>query len=204
MGEWLRGDKHAGGYDTDREMITLKLDLLRLENNIRAIEEKDRVKDGIIHGLTQKLKSLEPIWTYICGFQWTVSIISQTIPYSTLLYFSSNIPDAGLDIVTGVFTSGYAGTYSVSWSLTADDDSTEPIVSIYLRKNGINIDESLHWSGLIASDGGIQDQGGRSLLLHLDRGDTLDLCCQNCSAGIDYTTFCVSLVHPDTVQSNAH
>ena len=35
--------------------------------------------------------------------------------------------------------------------------------------------------------------GGRTLVLHLVRGDTLDLYCEDCSATIYRVTFCVSL-----------
>ena len=62
----------------------------------------------------------------------------------------------------------------------------------------VSIQESLHSSYYIGPDqSGVQDQGGRTLVLHLDRGDTLDLYCDNCSAGIGRTTFCVSLSQAD-------
>ena len=64
-------------------------------------------------------------------------------------------------------------------------------VDIYLRKNGNVIVESHHYSRAA------YEQGGRTLVLHLDRGDTLDLYCEDCSAGISGITFCVSLSQAD-------
>ena len=41
--------------------------------------------------------------------------------------------------------------------------------------------------------------GGRTMVLHLDMGDTVELFCQECSAMIEYITFCVSLTTFDVV-----
>ena len=40
------------------------------------------------------------------------------------------------------------------------------------------------------------DQGGRSLLTHLEAGDWLELYCEECSTGIYRTTLCVTLSQP--------
>ena len=37
------------------------------------------------------------------------------------------------------------------------------------------------------------------MVLHLDMGDTVELFCQECSAMIEYITFCVSLTTFDVV-----
>ena len=37
------------------------------------------------------------------------------------------------------------------------------------------------------------------MVLHLDQGDTLQLYCDDCTAGIGYTTFCVSLTTFDII-----
>eukprot|EP00091_Calanus_sinicus_P006109 TRINITY_DN16715_c0_g1_i1.p1 TRINITY_DN16715_c0_g1~~TRINITY_DN16715_c0_g1_i1.p1 ORF type:complete len:105 (-),score=4.34 TRINITY_DN16715_c0_g1_i1:22-336(-) len=98
-----------------------------------------------------------------------------------------------MDKDTGIFVSGYPGSYAATWSLVADMDSGNHMLSLYLRKNGQIIEESHHLSQLVSSGHYMRDQGGRTMILHLNRGDTLDLYCEDCTAGILYVTFCVSL-----------
>ena len=43
------------------------------------------------------------------------------------------------------------------------------------------------------TSGKADDVGGRSILVHLERVETLELYSDNCSAGINYITFSVSL-----------
>ena len=126
-----------------------------------------------------------------------LSTTRQAISYSNLLYSSCNDGGAGLNINSGQFISGVAGSYTVTWSLRAINDAGDHSVHINLRKNGQNIDESLHYSRYTGPSGYAYDQGGRTLIVHLDRGDTMDLFCNECSAGIDDITFCVSLSQAD-------
>ena len=50
-----------------------------------------------------------------------------------------------------------------------------------------------HYSIYTGSSGQIREQGGRTLVLHLDRGDTLDLYCIDCSDRIHEVSFCLIL-----------
>jgi hypothetical protein len=151
-----------------------------------------------------------PPFFHACGAHFNrLSISGQTIPYTSLLPYPSTNTEGDLDISTGIFTCDAPGSYTVTWSLVAVDYAGDSQVEIYLRKNGEKITESLHVSWYSGSSGRVNDQGkhitqnynnnilyitgGRTLVLHLDRGDTLDLYCQDCSRGIYYTTFCVSL-----------
>merc|ERR1712083_748764 len=96
---------------------------------------------------------------------------SGTIPYTSLLYSSTNTEGGGLDIITGVFTAPSGGSYTVSWDTTAVLDNGE-IVLIYLQKNGEEIEESRHNSYYTGSNR-VVEQGGRTLVVHLDLGYTL-------------------------------
>merc|ERR1712058_221594 len=87
-----------------------------------------------------------PPYMHACGYIYYTDIKSATIPYSRLLYSSTNTEGGGLDIASGVFTSSYPGSYTVTWSLMADDYSDGMLVDVYLQHNGQNIDESRHWS----------------------------------------------------------
>ena len=95
-----------------------------------------------------------------------------------------------MDIGDGVFTSGHPGSYTVTWSFHTGYDVGEHYVDIYLRTNEVNIPESRHVSYYTGSSGRLLDQGGRTMVLHLDRGDTLDLLRSSCAAQISYVTFC--------------
>merc|ERR1740131_231008 len=55
-------------------------------------------------------------YIHACGAHYEgLSASYGTIPYTSLLYSSTNQEDGGLDIATGVFTAPLGGSYSVSW-----------------------------------------------------------------------------------------
>merc|ERR1712154_266150 len=99
-----------------------------------------------------------PPYMHACGYQGYTYIKSATIPYSTLLYSSTNTEGGGLDIASGVFTSSWPGSYTVTWALQASDDAGDNQVDIYLQHNGQNIGESLHYSIYTGTSGGVADQ----------------------------------------------
>ena len=144
---------------------------------------------------------------YSCGSRSEVFVgSSQQIPYTNLMLEESNMDawnqsGAGLNIATGTFTAGHPGIYTVTYSTRAHNDAGENYIVIFLRKNGEWIYESKHFSWYTGPSGQVHDQGGRTLHLHLNPRDTLDLWCDSCSAGIADTTFCISLSQFD-VQFN--
>jgi len=185
---------------TKEELTAIKEELTATKEELTATkEELSATRDDLIskdHELERDVSiSRNPPFIHSCGYQYSSHITHQTIPYSSLLYSSTNTEGGGLDIATGVFTSPLAGSYTVTWSLMAGDDhgNQENLVVIYLRQNGQNIKESRHVSGYSGPGVVVYEQGGRTLVLHLDMGDTLDLYCDDCGAYIYYTTFCVSL-----------
>merc|ERR1719477_138103 len=87
-----------------------------------------------------------PPYIHSCGSHSnSLSGSSMTIPYTSLLYSSTNTEGGGLDISTGVFTAPHGGSYTVYWETSAGVDSEE-YVQIYLQKNGETIQESRHYS----------------------------------------------------------
>merc|ERR1719187_230050 len=74
-----------------------------------------------------------PPYMHACGYIFYTDIKSGTIPYSRLLYSSTNTEGGGLDIASGVFTSSHPGSYTVTWSLEADDDAGNHWVGIYVQ-----------------------------------------------------------------------
>jgi len=140
-----------------------------------------------------------PPYIHSCGsHDATLSGSSMTIPYTSLLYSSTNTEGGGLDISTGVFTAPHGGSYTVYWDTSAELDSGED-VKIYLQKNGEIIEESEHYSSYTGPSGWVYDQGGRTIIVYLGEGDTLQLYRSASSGQIWRTTFCVSLTTPDIV-----
>jgi len=140
-----------------------------------------------------------PPYIHACGSHYdSVSASSGTIPYTSLLYSSTNTEGGGLDITTGVFTAPWGGSYTVSWDTTARLPHGKG-EDIYLQKNGESIQESYHHSYYYGNDR-VGEQGGRTLVVHLDLGETLQLYRDSDYSGeIYYTTFCVSLTTFDIV-----
>jgi len=183
---------------TEKDLATAIIALNELAKDQTETKTVLMNKDNELESEITRLRN--PPYMHACGAHSDgLSIKSATIPYSTLLYSSTNKPGGGLDIASGVFTSSYPGSYTVTWSLIAGDDAGDNIVVIYLQHNGQNIEESEHFSEYTGPSGWVYEQGGRTMVLHLDQGDTLELHCQDCTAEIYKTTFCVSLTTPDSI-----
>jgi len=100
-----------------------------------------------------------PPYIHSCGSNsGLVSGSSGTIPYTSLLYSSTNTEGGGLDISTGVFTAPHGGSYTVYWDTSAELGHGET-VRIYLQKNGESIPESYHLSDYHGPSGYVYDQG---------------------------------------------
>ena len=181
---------------TEKDLLTTKKELLTTKIDVN---KRLDAKEGVIQELKGEIYFLKNApRSFACGAHYnSLSISTQVIPYTTLLYSSSNVVGDGLDISSGIFSAGYPGTYTVTWSLRAVDNVGDGYLYIFLRKNRERIEESLHSSHYTGPSGYSDDQGGRTLIVHLDRGDTLDLYCYDCSSGIDVVTFCVSLSQGD-------
>ena len=173
----------------DSELDELRLENKRLKDELGFTKqslEKDasKMKDTfehektemttIIDDLERKISVLRnPDFFHACAtFFSDVSFTGDQVTYNHLLYSSSSDPDSFVDIETGIFTARIPGTYSVSWALRADNAFNDPSVSLYLRKNGVRIQESLigsqNWQGY--PDTIIFDQGKTNYLLILREG----------------------------------
>ena len=102
-----------------------------------------------------------PPYLHVCGgskYNWIHSN-SRIIDYTTLLYSSTNTEGGGLDIATGVFTSPWPGSYTVTYSLITWNYQGEGIFDIYLRKNSQIIVESLYASQFSGQNEWAYEQG---------------------------------------------
>jgi len=170
--------------NTNEENCTIRVD----ENMDSRIAEAE--KDII------EIKSKSE-YLSVCGYKYFTSIKSAVIPYDSLLHPLTQSPGSGHTFNTGSgqFTAGLDAVYSVSWDGHTAISTGQNRVVIYLRKNGVWLQETHHASYYTGSTGELLDQGGRTVLIRLQRGDTIDLYCDNCSATLWRITFCVNLVH---------
>merc|ERR1711892_988618 len=150
---------------TQAKLVELETKILKLKEQLEIAEDdlkltatkddltatKEDLASSVIdliskdHDLERDVSIIRnPPFIHSCGYIGSTSITSQTITYSSLLYSSTDTEGGGLDIATGVFTCPWPGSYTVTWSLLADD--ADSFVRIYLRLNGKNIDESRHVS----------------------------------------------------------
>ena len=100
-----------------------------------------------------------PPYIHACGSYFEgLSGSYQTIPYTSLLYSSTNTERGGLDIDTGVFTAPTGGSYTVTWTTVSGFDHGQ-YVYMYLQKNGENIQESASYSDYGGPSGYMAEQG---------------------------------------------
>merc|ERR1711935_743697 len=158
-------------------------------NSIMSLEHETNIK------VTTKV-SPEVLY---CGYQEHVFSPS-TITYSSLFYSRTNQPTGGLDLATGVFTSPFPGTYTVTYSLYAGNYPGEEVY-IYLYKNEVAIVESYHFSRYGGSSGSAWEQGGRTLILHLDMGETLSLHYTYGTGELYRVMFCATLSMFDQIEA---
>merc|ERR1711962_1249460 len=140
----------------------------------------------------RKTRGLPYVMT--CAYQdgWYTS--SATITYDSLVSDYKNSDDVNggdgvMNIHTGIYTViKPAGYYQVTFSgKTYLPPGT--VGELYLYHNGTKIPES-EWYTVNENSGLIRDVGSRTLTLHLEPEDTLEIRTDNCSADIDNFMFC--------------
>merc|ERR1712025_548351 len=117
----------------------------------------------------------DPPEAYYCGYQSAMTS-DGTVTYDSLLYSRSNQPTGGLSINTGKFTAPYPGSYEVNWSVRGRDTDNDGSSRIHLHKNGEVIPESYHKPvQIVKTPGTVYAHDSKTLILHLDLGDSIYL-----------------------------
>merc|ERR1711915_1253 len=138
---------------------------------------------------------------HICVYKHATNVNARMVSFDRVFYFDCNLCDdddynvhANFNLDDGVYTNGWPGTYTVTWDVRASNGyQGSKTIIIYLRKNGIDIPESEIFTYYSGPSGRAYDQGGRTMILRLNKGDTLGLYCQSCEGNISYITFCITL-----------
>merc|ERR1712150_468892 len=88
--------------------------------------------------------------------------------------------DGGFDVRTGFFRAGYPGTWRISVSMRSALNVGETSI-VYIYHNGQKIEDSRFFTRVwyTASGSVVDSMGSRTLLIHLDTGDTVSLRTEN-------------------------
>merc|ERR1711915_400140 len=179
------------------ETAQLQSDALTIMEKSMENEEKIESFQNVMENLETQVQSLsDPPVSYICAYQISTSAKSSNVHYDSIFYSRTNdwTSEGGMDLGSGVYTAPVPGTYVITYSLRSSNDYSDNNISLYLRKNGIILDETRHWSDYYGqSTGYVYEQGGRTAILHLERGETVSLFCADCSAGVMQVMLCINL-----------
>ena len=179
--------------EADMEAVTEAMETK--DQRIRYLEEAVAIGEEQICELENQVRN-QP-FAFQCGWragQWSED--SSIITYDSLTFSSMFNVDGGLDISTGVFTAGYSGVWSVSYSIRSTQYSGERNEA-WLYLNDERMKESQHWTGYYGSEGDVLLMGSRTLFLRLETGDTITLRTGIVDNGLFYITLCFQLAQPD-------
>ena len=142
---------------TEEKCVKLEEELVVLQEKFEQTEMR---RDHELLELNAKLEDLRkrPMY-HMCVYQDQHSMNGIVISFDKTLYRSSfQCDDAHIDLNTGVFITGASGTYMVTWDLWGNNYQN---IDVYLRKNGVKIDETRHHSYTSDADGFNQSDQGK-------------------------------------------
>merc|ERR1711915_6518 len=187
----------------DPEVMKLKEDFEELKAIVVALKgENDELKDTVDELKSENAEQAEeisflrnPPFYHLSVYQDKTTATSSVMTFDKTLYMECNFcDDADFNLNTGVYTNGWPGTYTVSWNSYTRSYHGHSATIIYLRKNGQIINEANQRSYFSSANGGyMYEQGGRTMLIRMLAGDTLDLFCDDCSDAVYDITFTISL-----------
>jgi len=199
----IKDDLETDKEQTERKVdeVLKKIEALRTDNQAlrMKLEKRDADMKSLETSVAEVRKTRGLPYVMTCSYQdaWSTSLA--TITYDSLIsdYKNSDDPNGGdgvMDLATGVYTvikpSGY---YTVTFSGSVVMEPGQ-YARLYLYHNGTGVPETQWWSYNSPSNGGdTYDQGSRTVTLHLDREDTLEIRADYIDAGIYDFVFCLSL-----------
>merc|ERR1712130_223934 len=182
--------KHMDSMENRMRTQVTNLEKQVIDRKLERSDSKEKMKEG--------LRDLP--YLMVCAFQNDLRSPNSVVPYDriTTEYNNANQPgggDGSMDIKTGVFTVLTSGYYTITFSASVRVRAGES-AEMYINRNGELIEES-RWLTMMASDGTasyIDDQGSRTVFLHLVAGDTIDLRTVSISFRNAHITLCISLL----------
>merc|ERR1711953_609809 len=182
------------------EMDMLKSELSKKENEV-GLYVRDNVRAALA----------EVPYLAVCAYKqvWEPEILETAITFDKFLANFNNADQPGggdgqLDLNTGVFTCLTPGHYTISYTASAGNwgDGLVRVHQIYLYLNGEQVPES-YWRQELGEGGSDSESNGlkwsfasRTLILHMEQGDTLDLRMVEGRA-VYLLSFTINLTAPD-------
>jgi len=186
----------------EKSHLIVKLDAMtrkveEMEETMRKEEEEkslERLETELLH---QSPRELPVVISCAHRTRWIKP--GSTITYSNLVTeFNHGGAYGGIDLDTGRFIVGPGGSgyYTVTYSGRAVLGRGEMVV-IDIYRNGESVGEHGGWYSYNHNSDDVMDQGSRTVILHLDEQDYLELRTEwrteYFSGAVYYLTFCVSL-----------
>jgi len=129
-----------------------------------------------------------------CGYRHHWTARDKVITYEKMML---NTGSGSLATGAGTWSAEHSGLYQVSWSMHCGLINNQENF-IYLYKNGKKMGETRHQSYYTHSEGFIGDQGGKTLVLKLQKDDQLHLQTDTRFEGDAWMIyFCVHLLSAD-------
>eukprot|EP00092_Neocalanus_flemingeri_P030772 GFUD01033421.1.p1 GENE.GFUD01033421.1~~GFUD01033421.1.p1 ORF type:complete len:153 (-),score=34.43 GFUD01033421.1:112-570(-) len=128
------------------------------------------------------------------GYHCSVNTGRVTTVQGPVTYSSQTLASGPGDINprTGQFSAPNDGIYTIAYGLGADNNAGDRKVQVWVRKNRQEIPGTRHTSFYTGQSAGVYDQGGRTMIVQLAKGDNIDLYCRDCSPTIRNISFCIT------------
>jgi len=206
----------------EEEVVSLKSEMTELQNQLKEVKAekknqnqetakslKSEVENQLKAEVKKELDKVLPAaveqglrdmpFEMVCAYKYNWDTLG-VVNYDQISeeFNNSNRPggaDGLMNIETGVFTALTSGYYIITFSAHVQVHAGESTV-MWLHHNGVQVEESQFVTSMKAGSGDnyIIDQGSRTVILHLLRGDTVDLRTEKNSYGVWRINFCLYMV----------
>merc|ERR1712241_1012758 len=113
------GNHHDEAAGINQMFLEMRKAMIELNKRVVAAEQKlletkkvekeiSRLRDGTYY--------------HECAYAEEIAVRDQPITYDRIFYYHFNV-GSGIDIATGTFTSPFPGTYTVSYTVSAENDN---------------------------------------------------------------------------------
>jgi len=212
----LREEMKASMKMIEMEQARMRNLIERLSAENVELKMKMQMKDretklelsNLKTSLSKSMSTTKEPQAIVCAFKNSWNTQYSTITYDKILteHYSGG-GEGQMDLNSGIYTVlGPAGTYSISFNVMSvltigSSPDHYSITMLHLHLNSKPVTES-QWFNLWeepADDvGSARQTGGRTMMLHLDLGDTLEINAKDLRAGeLTMINFCVTLLATD-------
>ena len=143
---------------TNEMFLEIKEKMVELNDRVMIAEQKLLDTKKLEKEI---LKLRDAPYLHQCGYSLDAGQGSKfTITFDNLFYSSTNTEGGGLDLETGVFTAPYPGTYTITYSLSAQNNNNDPYMMIVPLHGDHEMSGQMHSTNLITQNpSSIADQG---------------------------------------------